>query len=252
MPRRYLIHILAVVFSLSCFACSHTNKTEVSAVAGQVESDNVAIDNEAQTIASEDSSLNASSDKSGNVVDSSNTDNDAIKATDSVYVPDEEADVAAEAQFMALEPEFNQLISYINKEPTKRDLKNIDKYTQNKLMQISNKMTELLPKYQDIVANSNSPKWGLASITRMGMLFHQVSDNLLALPEPPGLPEEVEKAYKETLYELSDQFAMKAIQYYEIIQTRSSELNLKTEFTEEAEQRLEALRKRISDKTSTP
>jgi hypothetical protein len=118
----------------------------------------------------------------------------------------------------------------------------VDKYLQEQLQKKSAKLQEAVPIYSDVITRFNSPKWGLASMTRMGMMFDDVAHQIETAPTPPGLPEEVELAYVEQLLDFSGQFEEKAIGFYVAAVKKAADTGWFSSYTTEAQKRLFDLR----------
>ena len=154
---------------------------------------------------------------------------------------DQARNAAAEARFMRGEALFQETIDIKLTDPSV-PAKKIDKFLQDQLVKKSNKLQEAAPVFNDVITKFNSPKWGLASMARLGMMFHDVADQILHAPIPPGLPPEVEGAYTDLLIDFSARFEESAIKYYEAAVKKAAETGWFSEFTNEAQKRLFDLR----------
>ena len=154
---------------------------------------------------------------------------------------DQARNAAAEARFMRGEALFLETIE-IKLADSSVPAKKIEKFLQDQLKKKSDKMLEAVPIYNEVITKFNSPKWGLASMARLGMMYHDVAEQIERAPTPPGLPEEVELAYVDLLLEFSGQFEDKAILYYEAAVKKAAETGWFSEFTSEAQKRLFDLR----------
>lgn len=154
---------------------------------------------------------------------------------------DQARNAAAEARFMRGEAIFQETIEIKLTDPSVPS-KKIEKFLQDQLKKKSDKMVEAAPIYNDVITKFNSPKWGLASMARLGMMYHDVAYQIAHAPTPPNLPEEVESAYIDILLDWADQFEQKAIIYYEVAVQKAAETGWFSEFTSEAQRRLFDLR----------
>ncbi len=154
---------------------------------------------------------------------------------------DQARNAAAEARFMRGEALFQETIEIKLTDPNV-PAKKIDKYLQDQIVKKNNKMQEAAPIYLDVITKFNSPKWGLASMARLGMMYHDVAEQIEKAPTPPGLPEEVELAYVELLLDFSGKFEDKAIEFYERAVTTAASTGWFSEYTSEAQKRLFDLR----------
>ena len=154
---------------------------------------------------------------------------------------DQTRNAAAEARFMRGEAIFHETIDIKLADPSVPARK-IDQFLQKQLLKKGEKMQEAAPIYNDVITKFNSPKWGLAAMARLGMMYHDVAEQIEKAPTPPGLPEEVELAYVDLLLELSSKFEDSAIKYYETAVQKAAETGWFNEYTNEAQKRLFDLR----------
>lgn len=148
---------------------------------------------------------------------------------------------AAEARFMRGETLFVETLE-IQLSDDKISKRRIERYLQEQLKKKGEKMNEAVPIYTDVITRFNSPKWGLASMARLGMLYHDTAYQIENAPVPPGLQEEVELAYVDLLLDFSAQFEGQAIKFYEAAVSKATETGWFSEYTAEAQKRLFDLR----------
>ncbi len=154
---------------------------------------------------------------------------------------DQARNAAAEARFMRGESLFKETLDIKLTDPSVSPRK-VEQYLQTQIKKKSEKMNEASPIYLEVITKFNSPKWGLASLTRLGMMFDDVAEQIEKAPTPPGLPEEVELVYVEMLLDFSSQFEEKAIQFYEKAVQTAAQTGWFSEYTVEAQKRLFDLR----------
>lgn len=154
---------------------------------------------------------------------------------------DQARNAAAEARFMRGEALFQETLEIKLSDPSV-PAKKIEKYLQDQIVKKSNKMQEAAPIYNDVITKFKSPKWGLAAMARIGMMYHDTAYQIENAPTPPGLPEEVELVYVEILLDFSAQFEERAVAYYEAAVKKAAETGWFSEFTNEAQKRLFVLR----------
>ena len=122
-------------------------------------------------------------------------------------------DAEAEVKFKKAETVFTKAMKITLYDP-KQPAKNSDQYYQKQLTKKSQAIQEALPLFNDVISNGRSAKWGIASITRIGMLYQDVADQIVQAPVPPGIPSDVETAYKAQLIDFALQFYKKSIEYF--------------------------------------
>ncbi len=118
----------------------------------------------------------------------------------------------------------------------------VNDYLQKQLLKKAEKLQEAAPVYKDVITKFNAPKWGLAAMTRVGMMFDDVAQQIEKAPVPPGLPEEVELAYVEQLLDFSGKFEEQAISSYVAAVQKAAETGWFSQYTTEAQKRLFDLR----------
>ena len=150
-------------------------------------------------------------------------------------------DAAAEARFMRGEQLFKEVLEIKLQDPSVSP-KKVDKFLQTQIQKKSAKLLEATPIYQEVITKYKSPRWGLAALVRLGMMFHDVAHQIETAPTPPGLHEDVEIAYVELLLDFSAQFEEKAIGFYTGAVQKAAETGYFSEYTNEAQKRLFDLR----------
>lgn len=148
---------------------------------------------------------------------------------------------AAEARFMRGETLFQETLAVKLSDPSISSRK-INEYLQKQLQLKAKKLQEATPVYNDVITKFNAPKWGLAAMTRVGMMFDDVAQQIEKAPVPPGLPEEVELAYVDQLLEFSGKFEEQAIGFYVAAVKKAAETGWFSQYTTEAQKRLFDLR----------
>ena len=150
-------------------------------------------------------------------------------------------DSAAEARFMRGEVLFREALDIKLSDPNVK-ASQINKFLQTQLVKKSEKMQEAAPIYNDVITKYNSPKWGLAAMTRLGMMYNDVGQQITNAPAPPGLPEEVLIEYELQLVDFANQFEDQAVNYYAVAVKRAAETGFFSQYTTEAQKRLFDLR----------
>ena len=150
-------------------------------------------------------------------------------------------DAAAEARFMRGETLFKETLDIKLSDSSVKPSK-MDAFLQTQLQKKASKLLEAVPVYQAVIEKFNSPKWGLAALTRMGMMYDDTGHQIETAPTPPGLPEEVELAYVDLLLDFTEQFESKAITYYVTAVNKAKETGWFSTYTAEAQKRLFDLR----------
>lgn len=148
---------------------------------------------------------------------------------------------AAEARFMRGETLFAETLEIQLRDDNVRGSR-VERFLQDQLKKKGEKMNEAVPVYNDVITRFNSPKWGLAAMARLGMLYHDTAFQIENAPVPPGLQEEVELAYVDLLLDFSAQFEEQAIKFYEAAVRKAAETGWFSEYTAEAQKRLFDLR----------
>ena len=150
-------------------------------------------------------------------------------------------DSAAEARFMRGETLFKETLDIKLRDDSVKASK-IDAFLQSQLQKKAAKLQEATPVYNDVITKFSSPKWGLAAMTRIGMMYDDVAHQIETAPTPPGLPEEVELAYVDLLLDFSSRFEDQAIGYYVAAVNKAKETGWFSTYTSEAQKRLFDLR----------
>ncbi len=146
-------------------------------------------------------------------------------------------DAAAEKKFKQAEVEFNKTIK-IQLYDSKHN-NNPDYQRQQQITKKAERMANTALLYMDIVRTGKSPKWGLASLTRLGMMYQDVADQLIKSPVPAEIPEDVKKPYTEQITDFAMQFYSKAADFYHDVVSQSTRFALENdEFVLESKKRL--------------
>ncbi len=148
---------------------------------------------------------------------------------------------AAEARFMRGETLFKEVLDvklYDSSVPAKK----VDSFLQQQLLKKAEKLQAAAPVYNDVITKFNAPKWGLAAMTRVGMMYDDVSQQIEKAPVPPGLNEDVELAYVELLLDFSGKFEDQAIGFYEAAVKKAAATGWFSQYTSDAQRRLFDLR----------
>ena len=130
-------------------------------------------------------------------------------------------DAYAHSLFVLLEPKWKAYVDV--KFDNVRTLKN--------RLQTKLKMTPELEKAYTDVLGVGSGDWGIAALTRIGMMYQDFSRNFLDSPDPPGLDFEQLMMYRSELENRAFPLEEKAIEAYETALQKSYELNVYNEFT---------------------
>jgi TolA-binding protein len=136
---------------------------------------------------------------------------------------------AANARFYQLEPTWNSFLGL--------KLKSIATFKKD-LADKQKRLTDLEKSYTEVLAIGN-PEYGIAALTRIGLLYSDLAQNLTDLPDPKGFDEdqlaifrsEIENRYVFPLEEKSVEALEKAL-------AKSTELTLYTEWTLLAQDKL--------------
>lgn len=136
---------------------------------------------------------------------------------------------AAHTRFYQLEPSYNAYVNF--------KLKTIATFKKDLPLKQKH-LTELEKSYTEVLTIGN-PDFGIAALTRIGLLYSDLAQNLVDLPDPKGFDEdqlamfrgEIENRYVFPLEE-------KAVEALEKALGKSSELTLYTEWTLTAQDRL--------------
>lgn len=130
-------------------------------------------------------------------------------------------DAYAHAAFMALEPRWKayEAVRFDNVRTLAAQLK-------KKLEQ-----TPVLEKAYTDVVGTGSGDWGIAALTRIGMIYQDFARNFLDSPDPPNLDFEQLMMYRSELENRAFPLEEKAIEAFELALEKSYELDLYNEFT---------------------
>ncbi len=148
---------------------------------------------------------------------------------------------AAEARFMRGETLFQEVLDIKLQDSSVKGNK-VDQFLQQQLLKKSDKLQAAAPVYSDVITKFNAPKWGLAAMTRIGMMYDDVAQQIEKAPVPPGLHEDVELAYVEILLDWQTKFEEKAIEAYTAAVKKAADTGWFSQYTSEAQKRLFDLR----------
>lgn len=137
-------------------------------------------------------------------------------------------DAYAHARFVMLEPKWREYVSV--KFDNVRTLRN---NLQRKL-----KLTQEVEKAYTEVLGIGSGDWGIAALTRIGMMYQDFARNFVESPDPPGLDDDQLMMYRSELENRAFPLEEKAIEGYETALEKSYELNVYNEFTISAQDAL--------------
>lgn len=154
---------------------------------------------------------------------------------------DQARNAAAEARFMRGETLFKEVIDVKLNDPSVSG-KKVNQFLQQQLQKKAEKLQTAAPVYNDVITKFNAPKWGLAAMTRVGMMYDDVAQQIEKAPVPPGLHEDVELAYVELLLDFSSKFEDQAIGYYTAAVKKAAETGWFSQYTSDAQHRLFDLR----------
>ena len=150
------------------------------------------------------------------------------------------ANKAAEEKFNQAEIIFKKLIATTLQNPNG---KTNDKYLHSQMSKMSDLIFEAKPLYEDVIKYGRSPKLGIASLVRIGMMHQHVSDELNQAKPPQELAETVIAQYMELIHDFSSQFEERAIHYYELAIEKKNVVEADNEFIREAQSRMQSLKK---------
>jgi hypothetical protein len=136
---------------------------------------------------------------------------------------------AAHTRFFQLEPTWNAYLAL--------KLKNFATFKKD-LAEKQKKLTEMEKSYTDVLTTGN-PDYGIAALTRIGLLYSDLAVNLTELPDPKGFDEDQVALFRG---QLEEQYIFpleeKAVEALEKALGKSSELTLYTEWTLLAQDKL--------------
>lgn len=136
---------------------------------------------------------------------------------------------AAHTRFFQLEPTWNAYLAL--------KLKNFATFKKD-LAEKQKKLTELEKSYTEVLTTGN-PDYGIAALTRIGLLYSDLAVNLTELPDPKGFDEDQIALFRG---QLEEQYIFpleeKAVEALEKALGKSSELTLYTEWTLLAQDKL--------------
>ncbi|MBQ9394876.1 MAG: tetratricopeptide repeat protein [Proteobacteria bacterium] len=154
---------------------------------------------------------------------------------------DQARNAAAEARFMRGETLFQDVLDVKLQDSSVKG-KKVNEFLQQQLLKKAEKLQVATPVYNDVISKFNAPKWGLAAMTRLGMMYDDVAQQIEKAPTPPGLPIEVELEYVDQLLEFSSKFEEAAIGYYVAAVKKAADTGWFSQYTSEAQRRLFDLR----------
>lgn len=135
----------------------------------------------------------------------------------------------ANARFYQLEPSF--------KAYTEMKFKKMSTFKKEREAK-EKKLAELEKAYTEVLAVGN-PEYGIASLTRVGLLYSDFAGNIAEMPDPPGLDEDQVAMFRS---ELENRYVFpveeKALEALEKALAKSYELNTYSEWTLLAQDKL--------------
>jgi len=150
-------------------------------------------------------------------------------------------EAAAEARFMQGEAKFREAMAIELHDDDIRPSK-MEKHLQKQLKKKAGVMQEAEPIYAEVIKRFNSPKWGLAALARLGMMYHDVASQIQNAPCPPRLTEDQCLYYEDALIEFGGRFEKKAIGFYVTAVEEAANLGWFSDYTALAQRRLFDLR----------
>lgn len=153
----------------------------------------------------------------------------------------EAAEAAAEARFMRGEAVFREAMAIQLTDETVEPRK-AEEHMVRQLEKKAKLMLEAEPIYSEVITRFRSPKWGLAAMARLGMMYHDVAHQVENSPCPPRLTEEQCLYYEDGLLTFASQFEDKAVGFYVSAITTAAELGWFNDYTTLAQRRLFDLR----------
>ncbi len=136
---------------------------------------------------------------------------------------------AAHAKFFVLEPTWKAYVELKFKKIAtfKKDRENKEK-----------KLAELEKLYTEVLSIKN-PEWGIAALTRIGLLYGDFAGDIAEIPDPPGLDEDQVSLFRS---ELENRYVFpveeKAVEAFDKALAKSYEISVYNEWTLEAQNRL--------------
>lgn len=100
------------------------------------------------------------------------------------------------------------------------------------------KMTPTLEQDYIRILEIGSGDWGIAALTRIGMMYQDFARNLVESPDPPGLDEDQLMMYRSELEDRAFPLEEKAVEAYELALQKSYELGVYNEYTLLAQDRI--------------
>ena len=156
---------------------------------------------------------------------------DASAAND--HSESSEADLAAKSKFQSANEEFQNIMLV--------SLAGLDEQElQENLIDMSRKMQTLAPVYTDIIQNSHSSEWSVASFTNLGEMYYHVYDELLKSAVPAGLPDDVREEYENIVHQFANAFKTKSKDYYNASVDIATSKGVSSNYSERSSQRLQA------------
>ncbi|OIP36223.1 MAG: hypothetical protein AUK47_15405 [Deltaproteobacteria bacterium CG2_30_63_29] len=151
-------------------------------------------------------------------------------------------DAAAEARFMRGEGIFFEALAIRLSDETIESATKSGNFLKRQLTKKAALMQEAKPIYVEVITRFNNPKWGLAAMCRLGMMYHDVADQIQNAPIPKELDEDQSLIYEDLLLEFADRFETEAIGYYITAVEKAADLGWFSTYTTLAQRRLFDLR----------
>ncbi len=155
----------------------------------------------------------------------------------------EAMEAAAEARFMRGEFEFNRALAVQLTDESVPE-RRMEAHLQGQLKKKAELMRGAEPIYVEVIVRFGafSPRWGLAAMSRLGMMYHDVAEQIEKAPVPKRLTEDQALIYEDVLLDFAGQFEEKAIDFYVTAVEKAAELGWFSEYTMSAQRRLFDLR----------
>lgn len=153
----------------------------------------------------------------------------------------EAAEAAAESRFMRGEAVFRDAMAVQLVDDTV-EARKAEEHMVKQLEKKAKLMLEAEPIYSEVITRFNSPKWGLAAMARLGMMYHDVAHQVENSPCPPRLTEDQCLYYEDGLFGFASQFEDKAVGFYVQAIETAAKLGWFNDYTTLAQRRLFDLR----------
>jgi TolA-binding protein len=144
------------------------------------------------------------------------------------------ANVAAEAGYALITPQFNRF--------TKVRLKGSAKRQQKIVLKKLKDLQSLIGEYTQLATTYKSNTWTICSILRQGKLWKDMNTTLSKAPEPQGLSDEVMGIYLDRMDAQLAKFENAAIRYYQKAVEKSREFKVNHPCAREALEAINAYR----------